>query len=270
MGERIEMDVMNTIYDAGQALVNAYMDTRDFSSFSIDLMRIMAIEAPFDEKHFARAKSEQLADEVYEATLQAFQRRAKTIAERANPILQQVYAEAGDRYDHIAIPLTDGRLQYQIRCPLRQAAESNGESIITEFMKVLVLHHIDEAWKEHLREMDELRHSVQNASYENKDPLLIYKLESYELFRNMLEEMNRKTVSVLMRIGINAPDPSQQPNIDQAPVPRPQYRPTYTESRSEAETTNKQPIRSDIKVGRNDPCPCGSGRKFKQCHGSHL
>ncbi len=271
MGERIEMDVMNTIYDAGQALLAAHHPAGDYSGFCIDLMRTMAIESPFDEATFHSGKIDKLTDSLYDTAIEVFDRRSRAIAEKANPVLQQVYAEASDRFDHIAIPLTDGRMGYQIRCNLKEAAESQGKSIIKDFMKVLVLHHIDEAWKEHLREMDELRHSVQNASYENKDPLLIYKLESYELFRSMLNEMNRKTVAVLMRVHINAPDPSEMPAPAQpAPAPRP-TRPVYHESRSEsASEATRQPVRSDLKVGRNEPCPCGSGRKFKQCHGRNL
>ncbi len=274
MGERVEMDVMNTFYDAGQALINQHHAAGDYAGFCVDLMRTMAIESPFDEKTFSSSRPERLADELYDAVIVAFEHRTATVAEKANPVLQQVYAENGDKFDNIIIPLTDGRLHYQALCNLRQAAETQGKSIMKDFMKVLVLHQIDEAWKEHLREMDELRHSVQNASYENKDPLLIYKLESYELFRAMLEEMNRKTVSVLSRIRLFAPEPSEQeaqapPRVQQTPPPAPP-RPQYHESRSEQEAQQRQPARAEHRVGRNDLCPCGSGRKFKQCHGRNV
>lgn len=161
---------------------------------------------------------------------------------------------------------------------------TQGKSAIREFMKVLVLHHIDDAWKEHLREMDELRHSVQNASYENKDPLLIYKLESFDLFHKMLMGMNRKTTAVLMRIQLNTPSEEEVAQMQAAEEARRQYemeqmareqaapRVTYTETRSqepEEQEYKRQPARSGYQVGRNDLCPCGSGRKFKQCHGRH-
>lgn len=290
MGERIEMDVMNTLYDAGKALVASYQPAGDYQGFCIDLMRTMAMESPFDEGTFLSGKVEPLTDELYDAVIATFERRSNALAEQANPVIQQVYADAGDRYEFIAIPLTDGRHAYQISTNLKEAAETNSRCIIRDFMKVLVLHHIDDAWKEHLREMDELRQSVQNASYENKDPLLIYKLESFELFQNMLNEMNRRTVSVLMRLKIHAPEPAtedlarqheqeqilrerqareelmrQQMLRQQAPSVAP--RPQYQESRSTDDARSQQPLKKDPKIGRNDPCPCGSGRKFKQCHG---
>lgn len=273
MGERVEMDVMNSLYDAGQALLASYHSSRDYAGFCVDLMRTMAIESPFDEATFMSGKLERLADDLYEAVIGAFEHRRRSIAEKANPFLQQVIQENGDRFDNILIPLTDGRLHYQVLCNLRQAADTQGMSILKDFMKILVLHQIDESWKEHLREMDELRHSVQNASYENKDPLLIYKLESYELFRNMLEEMNRKIVSVLMRIRLFAPEPGEQqaatpPRVQQAPPPAP--RTQYHESRSEAAAQERRPAQAEHRVGRNDLCPCGSGRKFKQCHGRNI
>lgn len=294
MGERIEMDVMNTLYDAGKALVATYQPAGDYQGFCIDLMRTMAMDSPFDEATFLSGKVEALTDELYDAVIATFDRRSNALAEKANPVIQQVYAEAGDRYEFIAIPLTDGRKAYQISTNLKEAAETNGRCIIRDFMKVLVLHHIDEAWKEHLREMDELRQSVQNASYENKDPLLIYKLESFELFQNMLNEMNRRTVSVLMRLKIHAPEPTEEELARQQQeheqlireqqareelmrqqmlrqqVPQSTPRPQYHESRSTESAQSQQPLKKDPKIGRNDPCPCGSGRKFKQCHGRHV
>ena len=178
------------------------------------------------------------------------------------------------------IPLTDGRGAYQVACNLKEADETKGRSIMREFEKAIVLHIIDEQWKEHLREMDELRNSVQNASYENKDPLLIYKLESYELFRTMIEEMNRRTASILMRIQLHlAPADTEAPREadvrqEQAPARRPA--PQYHESRhevgsAEAEAeARRTPAQSTHTIGRNDPCPCGSGKKFKHCHGKNL
>ncbi|MDO4707022.1 MAG: preprotein translocase subunit SecA [Porphyromonadaceae bacterium] len=277
MGERIEMDVMNTLYDAGRALIDQHLEAQDYHAFTIDLMRILAIEAPFAEGDFRRGKGDELADRLYEAVSQHYERKARLIAERANPRVQEIYAEAGHLYENIQIPLTDGRMSYAVSCSLKEVAESGCKSIIKEFARVLVLRMIDEAWKEHLREMDELRNSVQNASYENKDPLLIYKLESYDLFRNMLEEMNRKTASVLMRTTLYEPSEedmrrAEQMAREQEAARAAATRPRYQESRSmeAVEEARRQPARSEHKIGRNEPCPCGSGKKFKQCHGRGL
>ena len=280
MGERIEMDVMNTLYDAGRILVDAHREAEDFDSFSVDVMRTFAIEAPFDAETFRRTKADQLADLLYDAVEAAFQRRAAQIAEQAYPVLHQVYQEQGQVYERIMVPLTDGRLVYNVSCNLRDADASEGRTIMKEFEKSVVLHHIDEAWKEHLREMDELRNSVQNASYENKDPLLVYKLESYELFRQMIEEMNRKTASVLMRVHLNIAPPSDQELREleiqaaeaQRQIAEQQYREGRDEVGSEAEqeAQRRTPARATHSVGRNDLCPCGSGKKFKHCHGRGL
>ena len=195
-------------------------------------------------------------------------------------MLHQVYQEQGQIYERIMVPLTDGRLVYNVSCNLRDADASEGRTIMKEFEKSVVLHHIDEAWKEHLREMDELRNSVQNASYENKDPLLVYKLESYELFRQMIEEMNRKTASVLMRVHLNIAPPSDQELREleiqaaetQRQIAEQQYREGRDEVGSEAheEAQRRTPARATHSVGRNDLCPCGSGKKFKHCHGRGL
>ena len=280
MGERIEMDVMNTLYDAGRILVDTHHPMEDYESFSDDVMRLFAIEAPFDEQTFRHSKADELTDLLYDAVEAAFARRAQLIADQAYPAIHQVYTEQGQHYERIMIPLTDGRGAYQVACNLKEADETKGRSIMREFEKAIVLHIIDEQWKEHLREMDELRNSVQNASYENKDPLLVYKLESYELFRTMIEEMNRKTASILMRIQLHlAPAESEAPReveVRQAEVSQHRPTPSYHESRHEVGSpeaeaeARRRPAQSTHTIGRNDPCPCGSGKKFKHCHGKHL
>ena len=280
MGERIEMDVMNTLYDAGRILVDTHHPMEDYESFSDDVMRLFAIEAPFDEQTFRHSKADELTDLLYDAVEAAFARRAQLIADQAYPAIHQVYTEQGQHYERIMIPLTDGRGAYQVACNLKEADETKGRSIMREFEKAIVLHIIDEQWKEHLREMDELRNSVQNASYENKDPLLVYKLESYELFRTMIEEMNRKTASILMRIQLHlAPAESEAPReveVRQAEASQHRPTPSYHESRHEVGSpeaeaeARRRPAQSTHTIGRNDPCPCGSGKKFKHCHGKHL
>ncbi len=278
MGERIEMDVMNMLYDAITAVVERNLEVFDFPSFSDDLMSIFAIENPVEEDNFRQNKKEFIIDTVYDEVMKTFEHRTNSIAQKASPVLKNIYDQAKgmEGFDEaeplIQVPLTDGKGVYQVTCKLKEATETEGRSIINDFEKIILLHMIDEAWKEHLREMDELRNSVQNASYENKDPLLIYKLESYTLFRNMLDKMNRKTASILMRIRIF--EGEQQAEQAQAPVqeaqPEPKRSKNYTESRAyndPSEPKKAQPAKAEMKIGRNEPCPCGSGKKFKQCHG---
>lgn len=277
MGERIEMDVMNTLYDAGRLLIDTHHPAEDFEGFTTDVMRTFAMESPFDELTFRRTKADDLADQLYEAVEATFIARSKQIADIAYPTLHQVFTEQGHVYERIMIPLTDGRMAYNVSCNLREADESEGRTIMREFEKAIVLHTIDEAWKEHLREMDELRNSVQNASYENKDPLLVYKLESYELFRAMIEDMNRKTASVLMRVRLNiAPAEEEAPRevgireaAPEAQRPAPQYHEQRHEvgSAEDLEVQRHTPAQAAHSIGRNDLCPCGSGKKFKHCHG---
>ena len=277
MGERIEMDVMNTLYDAGRLLIDTHQPAEDSEGFTTDIMRTFAMESPFDEQTFRRTKADDLADQLYEAVESTFMARAKQIADIAYPTLHQVFTEQGHVYERIMIPLTDGRMAYNVSCNLREADESEGRTIMREFEKAIVLHIIDEAWKEHLREMDELRNSVQNASYENKDPLLVYKLESYELFRAMIEDMNRKTASVLMRVRLNIAPPEEeaprQVEIREAAPEVQRPAPQYHEQRHEVgspedrEEQRRTPAQAAHTIGRNDLCPCGSGKKFKHCHG---
>lgn len=282
MGERLEMDVMNTLYDAGYAIVSDYLSSRDYQGFCIEVKRILNLDHPIEEADFLRGKADDLADALYEATIQAFEGRQAELTALVLPVLEQIMTQNPPEEAAIMIPLTDGRLLYQVRANIHEAVRTGGRSAVREFMKVLVLHHIDEAWKEHLREMDELRHSVQNASYENKDPLLIYKLESFDLFHKMLIAMNRKTAAVLMRLKLNMPTEEEQAAAEAAylaqqraleeQAERERVRIAYHESRStepEEREYRRQPARSVYQVGRNDLCPCGSGRKFKHCHGRH-
>lgn len=254
MGERIEMDVMNTLYDAGRILIDTHHPAEDFEAFSMDVLRTFAIESPFTAEEFSRGKADELTDQLYDAVEMAFQHRASQIAEIAYPTLHQVYEEQGQHYERIMIPLTDGIMAYNVSCNLKEADETQGRTIMREFEKAIVLHIIDEAWKEHLREMDELRNSVQNASYENKDPLLVYKLESYDLFRQMIEEMNRKTASVLMRVRLNIAPPTQEELPAEQEI-------------LEGPTEEARPSGTTQSISAEDRCPCGSGKKFKDCHG---
>jgi preprotein translocase subunit SecA len=204
------------------------------------------------------------------------------MAQTALPVIKDIYETQGNKYEKILIPITDGKRVYNVSCDLKKSYETNCKEVVQTFEKSILLHTIDESWKEHLREMDELRHSVQNASYENKDPLLIYKLESFGLFKNMVEELNKKTVSILTRGQIPVRDPQ---SLKQA---APESKTDYSRYRTQKDeiTTDKgasqrrpgtppppqppqrvEPIRVEKKIGRNDPCPCGSGKKYKNCCG---
>ncbi len=287
MGERIGVDVLNSIYDSCKLLIEGH--EYDYEGFEEDLMRTLAMESPISEEDFKSKKQDELIESLFDHAYESFNRKMSTIAEVAYPVIHDVAEKQGAVYERILIPITDGRRVYNIGCNLKDADESEGKTIIKEFQKAIVLHTIDEAWKEHLREMDELRNSVRTASYENKDPLLIYKLESYELFKKMVETMNRKTVAVLMRarIPVQEADPNaeaerqRQIEIKRAEAQRRTDLSRYKTSKEDAGETlasgprpnepqapaPQAPIRNEHKIGRNDPCPCGSGKKFKQCHG---
>lgn len=271
MGERIGIDVMNMMYEAVEVIVNEYAEAADYEGLELELLRVFGIESPIKPEDMKRMKGEQLADELFQAVLDAHKQRTERMAEVADPVIQQVYEQQGAMYENIMIPVTDGKRMYNISCHLEEAAKSHSKTIAKAFQKSILLQMIDESWKEHLREMDDLRQSVQNASYEQKDPLLIYKLESYGLFRTMVAEMNRKIVSVLMRAQIPVREaeevheaaPEQHEDMSK-------YQ-TQHEGSAEVHTAPKpqhhQPVRNDHKIGRNDLCPCGSGLKYKNCHG---
>ena len=295
LGERIGIDVLNTIYDTSTAIVDQHEG--DFESFKLELFKVFAMECPFTEDEFRSGKSDALSDKLFGAALKTFKRKMERLSEVANPVIKQVYENQGGMYENIMIPITDGKRMYNISCNLKEAYETECKAIVKSFQKSIVLHTIDEAWKEHLREMDELRHSVQNASYENKDPLLIYKLESYNLFKTMVDNMNRKTASILMRGQIPVREEPKQSQaeaeaahaaaqrvaVQQAAPEKRQdmskYRTqkdeiggtTQTEERAEQRPQPKhEPVRVEKQVGRNDACPCGSGKKYKNCHGKGL
>ena len=306
MGERIGLDVLNTIYDTAIAIADQFAESLDYEGFKMELFKTFAMEPPFTEDEFKGMKANVLGEKLFEAALATYKQRMERMAQVANPVIKQVYENQGATYENIMIPITDGKRMYNISCNLKEAYDTESKSIVKAFQKRTVLLTIDEAWKEHLREMDELRHSVQNASYEHKDPLLIYKLESYNLFKDMVDVMNRKTVSILMRgqipvhtvteeerkeletrrAAMQAQMAAQQAAAIQAAAEarqRIQIEKAKEEERedmskyraekpgAEGETTVAQgPVRAEKRVGRNDLCPCGSGKKYKNCHGQGL
>lgn len=277
MGERIGMDISNMMWDR---VVNI-IENNDFEGCKEEFLHIFAMEVPFTNEQFLNEQREQLEEDAFQKVMDTFNRKTEHIREVAKPIITQVYETQGQMYERIMVPLTDGRKMYNIPCNLKEAYDTESKSIVKEFEKQMLLHIIDESWKENLRALDELRHSVQNASYEQKDPLLIFKLESAKVWDTMINEMNNRIVSILMRGAI----PEMQNVQEAAPEQRTQ-RNQYTESKQNlseeqmhdpnqaaaaAHDTRAQqprtPIIKDKLPGRNDPCPCGSGKKFKQCHG---
>lgn len=282
MGERIGIDIVNMFYDTAVSLSEQYTDNLDYEGLKIDMLRLFAIESPVDEATFRSMKAAVLTDQIYDSAVQNFKNKMDRLAEIANPVIKQVYEEQSDEFENILIPISDGRRVYNISCNLKEAYESQSKDIIKSFEKAIMLHTIDEEWKEHLREMDELRQSVQNASYEQKDPLLIYKLESFNLFKSMLNNINNKAVTILMRGQIPVREPEQVKQA--APEQKTDYS-RYRTERNDMEQPNPQqqqapgqgqdrpkavaPIHVDKKPGRNDPCFCGSGKKYKNCHGQN-
>ncbi|MDR1682602.1 MAG: preprotein translocase subunit SecA [Candidatus Symbiothrix sp.] len=279
IGERIGLDVLNMIYDTANTISEDFSNSGDYEGLKFELFKTMALESPVAEEQFKSLKPEVLTDKIFDAAIDSFKRKNDRMIQLAKPNIERAYKDVGDRYENIIVPISDGKRIYNISCNLKTSYESGSKEIVKSFEKAILLHSIDEAWKEHLREMDELRHSVQNASYENKDPLLIYKLESYNLFRDMVNAMNKKTVAILMRGQLYI---REQELKEAAPERKTDYSRYKTRKDEMAESRRVQgevagrdtreqrvtaPIRVDKSVGRNDPCPCGSGKKYKQCCG---
>jgi len=280
MGERIGMDIANIIWDR---VVNIIENSGDYQGCKEEFLHVLSMEVPFTSEEFINQPHDVLTENAFQAAIGNFNRRTERIQTVAQPIIKQVYENQGQMYERILVPMTDGRKMYNIPCNLKEAYESESKSIVKEFEKSILLHIIDDSWKENLRQLDELKHSVQNASYEQKDPLLIFKLESAKVWDDMINEMYNRICSILTRAQI--PEATQQQVREAAPEQRTQ-RQQYTESKQnigEEQLTdpnqaaaaahdtraqqNRTPIIKDKLPGRNDPCPCGSGKKFKNCHG---
>ncbi len=287
MGQRIGMDISNMIWDRCVNII----ENNDFEGCKEQFIRIFSMEYPFNAETHESSDPAKLEDQAFDIVIDSFKKRVERVANMAWPVIKEVYETKGSMYENIRVPLSDGKRVYQIAVPLKEAYDTHGSDIMLNFEKAILLHTIDDAWKENLRALDELQHSVQNASYEQKDPLLIFKLESVTLFDNMVNEINDGTISVLMRTTLPVQNPDE---VQQAPAKMPRApQPKYTENRQQtnldelsetqkamqqaaAQRTSggpavKTPVVNDgPKVGRNDPCPCGSGKKFKNCHGKGL
>ena len=271
-GERVEIDVMNMMQDMAQIFADR-AENYDYESFSEMVMTSLSIDPGFDEEYFRTVKNKELAQVLHQHILETYERRMDTMVQRAYPIVKQIYETQAAIYTNIAIPISDGRKMLTLSVDLKKAYESEGKEIARALSKTITLWQIDEHWKEHLRDMDDLKQSVQNATYEQKDPLLIYKFESFNLFSQMLEELNKDVLSFLLRAHIPLRDASEAPR--QAQQPRKTDMSQMQTSRTDlvtngGEAKSNMPVHVDKQVGRNDPCPCGSGKKFKNCHGKGL
>lgn len=310
MGERIGLDVMNTLEQSAIYLATKYAGG-SFDDFRTEVYKVFAIECPVSETEFKGLEANDIAARLLDEASATLKRRMDRMAEQADPALQAFYKEHGSQVEQIYVPVTDGRLMYNVVTNLKEAVESNSQSISKSFMKTILLYTIDEAWERHLLAMDELQNAVRTASYENKDPLVIFKVEAYDLFKRMIDDLNVKITEIIMRGHINIATPEEQEARRQAQAaraaamaraaaaqqqvrigehhddPRANDRSRYREQKddyqqqaeqrteagraaSEAAQANNTPYRAAKKVGRNDPCPCGSGKKFKNCHGRNL
>ncbi len=274
-GERIEIDLNNIMYDYADNFAETTRGV-DFEEFRMELIREVGTEPSFDAATYEKAKPEELADLIVKDMKATYERRAKAVADTVRPVMERVYEDRKEHLDaNIYFPLTNGHLGYNVPVNLRRCQESDGAEIYKVFSKVVMFTTIDDAWREHLREMDDLRQSVQNATYEQKDPLLIYKFESFGLFQKMLVKVNREVLSILNRAYIPVREASaegvQQPERPKVDVNKLQAsRMQAAAQAGQAERQKPMPMQAEKRVGRNDPCPCGSGKKYKQCHGKGM
>ena len=276
-GERIEIDLNNIMYDYAEAFLAAHEDW-DYEDVKMELIREVALQPSFDEVAYKKANHADLREMIVADLREAYSRRSKAVSDTVRNVMQRVYEERKDQLDsNIYIPLTNGYLGYNVPVNLQKCKDSDGGEIYKVFSKVVMFTTIDDAWREHLREMDDLRQSVQNATYEQKDPLLIYKFESFGLFAKMLEKVNRDVLSVLNKSYVpvreNNPDNVQRNQASRAKVDVNKLQASRMAAAAQAGQGDKSkpaPVKVEKKVGRNDPCPCGSGKKYKQCHGKGL
>ena len=269
-GDKIEIDLQNMMVDTAELFVDQNKGL-PFEDFQINLMAQLSIDCGFDAQFYEKAQKPKLVEALTTQMLEVYRRRMASLVEKLLPIIKDVYEKQGTMYQNIAIPISDGRKQMTLSVNLEKAYNSEGREISKTLSKNIILFQIDEHWKEHLREMDELKQSVQNASYEQKDPVVVYKLESYNLFAQMLESLNRDVLSFLFRAFVPLRDANERP---QRAVERRADMSKLQTSRNDLTTNGEQksntPVKVDKRVGRNDPCPCGSGLKYKNCHGKGL
>ncbi|WP_065220019.1 MULTISPECIES: preprotein translocase subunit SecA [Butyricimonas] len=270
LGERIGVDIANNMYDVCEALVEEHKENNEVEAFRLDVLKYLSVNFDIKEEEFQKMSASDLTEKLYKETRDTFSRKVEGIAKQAYPVIKNVFEQRGEMFKNIVVPFTDGKKMYNVVTNLEKAYRTEGEELVRAYEKSIMLAHIDDAWKEHLREMDDLKQSVQNATYEQKDPLLIYKFESFNLFKTMVDKINKSVVSTLMKgqIPFEAPE-----EVKQAEEKRTDLSKMRTgRSDSPAAQTNQgprkvEPVKVGPKVGRNDPCPCGSGKKYKNCHG---
>jgi preprotein translocase subunit SecA len=279
-GERLSLDIANMFLDVCEMVVEEHYGSNDFDAFNFELIRSLSVESPISGEEFLKISQDELVQKIFQLVLDTYNRKKGGISKQALPVVNDVYEKQSETYENIVVPISDGTKVYQILTNLKKAYESQGEELIRSFEKTITLVTIDEAWKEHLREMDDLKQSVQNAAYEQKDPLLIYKFESFELFKTMIGRINREVASTLMKAHIPIRDAS---GVKKAQGPKRLDLSNFEASKSSTgsygaghgggdgqqrkQERKVQPVRAEKKVGRNEPCPCGSGKKYKNCHG---
>jgi protein translocase subunit secA len=282
MGERIGMDISNMIWDRVVDTIDKY----DYAGCVDRFIEIFAMQVPFTEEEFEGMKREDLYEKAFDAAIQTFNRKMEKLREVAIPVIKQVYETQAEQFDHILVPISDGRLVYNVRVDLKEAYETESRNVVREFEKAILLHNIDDCWKENLRLLDELKHSVRNVSYEQKDPLVVFKIESVKLFDDMVNDINDSSVSTLMRAFIPG---TASEEVRDGGEEEPRSEGNYTETKQEFDERGElvdvneaqaqagapdqlpqQPLVKDKMPGRNDPCPCGSGKKFKNCHGKGI
>ncbi|TCD03421.1 preprotein translocase subunit SecA [Pedobacter psychroterrae] len=281
-GERLDLDMSNMVFDVAEDIVSEYKEAGNYEGFKLEVIKNFSADTTIDQAEFASKSIHHLTDKLFEEVTAFYTRKSDAIIAQAMPVLLQVYDERGDQVEQIVVPFTDGLRSIQVTVGLKKAIENGGREVTRSFEKTIVLALIDESWKEHLREMDELKQSVQNAVYEQKDPLIIYKMEAFNLFKNMLNAVNKEVVSFLYKGGI--PGQTEPGDVREAQAPRqapnrlkmskPEFAQSSHTGMPEMDDTREhvpqQPIRKEVTVGRNEPCPCGSGKKFKNCHGAGL
>lgn len=269
-GERIEIDVRNMMIDSA-SIIAAHAEGMPYQDFEEYVMGQLSIDLGFDESFYSNTKGDKLTDALCKQMQTVYERRMNTLAEKVYPFIKMIFEKQGNMYKNIAIPISDGRKMLTLSVDLEKAYNTQGKEIAKALSRSIILYQIDEHWKQHLRDMDDLRQSVQNAAYEQKDPLVVYKLESYNLFATMLEELNKDVLSFLLRAFVPLREDSE---ARPAQAPRSQDMSNMRTQRNDLTTNGEQkartPIHVDKKIGRNDPCPCGSGKKYKNCHGAGL
>ena len=267
-GERLAVDIANMIFDTCEQMIVEYQDAGDFDGFTFELLRTFGMEPPFDQKEFLEGKADKLNETLYQAAIDVYKQKNEQIAKVAFPVIKEVHERAAQKYENIAIPITDGMKTLSVIANLKKAYESEGREVSLSIEKGIALGNIDNAWKDHLREMDDLKQSVQGAAYEQKDPLLIYKFESFELFKRMLQKVNKDIISFLGKARLPVRDPDQiERGTQQERTDMSKMQTGRSDIPGGRGGQKAQPVRVEKKVGRNEPCPCGSGKKYKQCHG---